>query len=253
MASSNLSGQPLGQYELREMIGIGGMGAVYLGYQRALDRLVAVKVMQFSLTHGGNFAQRFEREAKTAAALEHPHIVPVIDYGFDQGTSFIVMRYLSGGTLSQRLRQRVEGGDSPPSLEEIARLLGQVASALDYAHHQKVIHRDIKTRNIMFDNHGEAYLVDFGIAKLTESSAELTMTGVALGTAHYMAPEQVKGQALTPATDQYALAVVIYALVAGRMPFEAATPFAVQQRHISDMPTPVHTFRTQTPEAVTLV
>ncbi|MBZ0307125.1 MAG: SH3 domain-containing protein [Anaerolineae bacterium] len=253
MASGNLSGQPLGQYELRDMIGIGGMGAVYLGYQRALDRLVAVKVMQFSLTHGGNFAQRFEREAKTAAALEHPHIVPVIDYGFDQGTSYIVMRYLSGGTLSQRLRQRMEQNAPAPALGEIARLLNQVASALDYAHHQKVIHRDIKTSNIMFDNHGEAYLVDFGIAKLTETTSELTMTGVALGTAHYMAPEQVRGQMVTPATDQYALAVVIYALVAGRMPFEAATPFAVQQRHINDMPTPVHTYRPQTPEAVTLV
>jgi serine/threonine-protein kinase len=173
MGVQNLTGQTLGQYELRELLGAGGMGAVYRAYQPSLQRTVAIKVLKPELTSDPGYIERFTREARTSAALEHPNIIPIIDYGTQQDISYLVMRLLTGGSLSERVAQRAGTEHPLPSLGEIADLLRQVGSALDYAHNQGVIHRDIKPSNIMFDNHGNAYVVDFGIAKLLEATATL--------------------------------------------------------------------------------
>jgi serine/threonine protein kinase len=246
----NLSGSTLGQYELRDLLGSGGMGAVYLGYQAALERLVAIKVLNVALITDADYLARFTREAKTSASLEHPHIVPVYDYGTQSGISFVVMRYLTGGSLAERLDHSSRTGRPLPSLSETAQIIRQLASALDYAHERGVIHRDVKTNNVMFDNQGTAFLVDFGIAKLTYSTSALTGTGMSVGTPSYMSPEQWRGEPVTPAADQYALAVTAYALLTGRLPFEAETPFALMHKHLNEMPTPVQSFRTDLPEGV---
>ncbi len=151
MTVQNLTGQILGQYKLRELFGTGGMGAVYRAYQTNLKRYVAVKVLGAQLADQPDYIARFMREAETSAALEHPHIVPIHDYGAQQNTLYVVMRLLTGGSLSERVAQRRETAQPLPSLGEVADLLRQVASALDYAHSQGVIHRDIKPKRIQKD------------------------------------------------------------------------------------------------------
>ncbi len=253
MDTQDYSGQVLGQYELQELLGRGGMGAVYRAYQRALKRAVAVKVLPAALAADPDYVARFTREAETAAALEHPHIVPIYDYGVEGGTSYIVMRLLTGGTLADRMAQREATGRPLPSLGEVARLLTQVADAFDYAHRQGVIHRDVKPSNIMFDNQGNAFLVDFGIAKLLEHTAALTSTGTVLGTPLYMAPEQWRAEPPTPATDQYALGVTIFQLLTGQVPFQAPTPYGLMHKHLNEPPPPPHLLRPGLPEALTAI
>jgi tRNA A-37 threonylcarbamoyl transferase component Bud32 len=250
MGIQNLSGQMLGQYELRDLIGVGGMGAVYRGYQVNLKREVAIKVLSPQLAQQAGYIERFNREAETAAALEHRHIIPIHDYGTQRGISYVVMRMLTGGTLADRLALYSEEHQPMPSLGEISKVLEQLASALDYAHSQGVIHRDIKPSNVMFDNQGSAYLVDFGIAKLIEATHALTGTGTTMGTPAYMSPEQWKAETLTPATDQYALGVMVYTLVTGRVPFEAPTPYALMNKHLHEQPTPPQVIRPDVPQAV---
>jgi formylglycine-generating enzyme required for sulfatase activity/serine/threonine protein kinase len=252
MGNPNLTGQKLGQYELREILGVGGMGAVYRGYQANLKRYVAVKVLS-QLTQQRDALERFNREAETSAALEHPNIIHIYDYGTQRGISYLVMQLLSGGSLAERVAQHAESDQPLPSLGEVAELLKRLGSALDYAHSKGVIHRDIKPSNVMFDNHGTPYLVDFGIAKLAQVTSGLTASGVVIGTWNYMAPEQWRAEELTAATDQYALAVMAYALVTGVMPFEAPTPAGIMHKHLNEMPTPPHVHRADVPQAVTNV
>ncbi len=253
MTLQDLTGQIFGQYELRQLIGVGGMGAVYRGFQANLEREVAIKVLSTALASETGYVERFYREAKTAAALEHAHIVPVYDYGIQRDISYVVMRLLASGTLAERVRFCLERERSLPAPGEVGELLRQVASALDYAHSQGVIHRDIKPSNIMFDNQGNAYLVDFGIAKLMEATSSLTGTGVAMGTPIYMPPEQWRSENLTPAADQYALAATVYGLLTGRAPYEASTPFGLMHKHLNEMPTPVHLRRPGLPESASAV
>jgi serine/threonine protein kinase len=247
MNFQDLTGQTLGQYELRQLLGMGGMGAVYRGYQAALKRDVAVKVLTLHLAQQTEFIDRFNREAETAARLEHSHIVPIYDYGTQAGISYVVMRLLTGGSLDKRFEHRGQTGRPLPSLGETARLLKQVASALDYAHSQGVIHRDIKPSNIMFDQQGSAYIVDFGIAKLVHATVSLTGTGVAMGTPLYMSPEQWRAETLTPAADQYALGVMAYQLVTGQPPFDAPTPYALMHKHVNEPPISPETLRLDLP------
>lgn len=250
MSLQSLSGITLGQYELRELLGAGGMGAVYKGYQANLDRYVAVKILSQALASNQDLLERFNREAKTYASLEHAHIVPIHDYGTQDGISYVVMRLLTGGTLSDRIEYSQKTGRPLPSLDETARILRQLGSALDYAHSRGVIHRDIKTSNVMFDEQGTAFLVDFGIAKLMNATNALTGTGMAMGTPSYMAPEQWRGDEVTPSADLYSLAVLAYVTLTARLPFEADTPFALMHKHLHEEPTPVTLFRADLPDAV---
>ncbi len=252
MSFENLVGQTFGQYELQDLLGAGGMGAVYRASQRSLKRLVAVKVLSPAIAEQPGYLERFNREAEVSAALEHKHIVPVYDYGVEQNTPYIVMRLLTGGSLAQRLQQVAQAGRTLPTLYETSSLLKQLASALDYAHSRGVIHRDIKPGNVMFDNLGDAYLVDFGIAKLLDAMTDLTGTG-GLGTPSYMPPEQWRSEELTSAADQYALGVAIYNMLTGQLPFDAATPFQMMHKHLNELPTPLRAHRNDLSPAVELV
>jgi serine/threonine protein kinase len=253
MYIQNLAGHTLGQYELRELLGTGGMGAVYRGYQPALERAVAIKVISPELLTQPDYIERFYREARIVAALEHAHIVPVYDYGVQGNISYVVMRLLTGGTLTDRLARPGDAGQVLPSLSETAAMLRQLASALDYAHSQNVIHRDIKPSNVMFDSRGDAYLVDFGIAKLLEATRAITTSGVVMGTPLFMPPEQWRAEEVTPASDQYALGVMTYVLITGRVPFEADTPHGLMYKHLTEPPAPPQMYRPDIPKPVTQV
>ncbi len=229
----NLTGQTLGKCQLRELLGMGEMGAVYRGHQAHLGRMVAVKVLPPTQVPG--YVECFNREAAAAAALEHQHIVPLYHYGIENGISYIVMRLLTGGTLSERMAQASTAQPLLPSLSEVGELLKQVASALDYAHQRGVVHGDIKPSNIMFDNEGLAYVVDFGIANLRSMLPALTPSGMPV----YMAPEQRQAGELTGAVDQYALGALAYQLITGREPLAA--------------PLPAHQVRGDVPEMVSNV
>jgi serine/threonine protein kinase len=238
-------GQNVGQYRVIEQIGLGGMATVYKAYQPSMDRYVAIKVLPHHFMHDPTFLGRFEREAHTIAKLEHIHILPVYDYGRHEDIPYLVMRYVEGGSLSDLLRAHPTG----LPLAEAVRLIGQIASALDYAHARGVIHRDVKPSNALLDYEGNVLLTDFGIAKIAEATVQLT-TGGTVGTPAYMSPEQGMGKELTPATDVYSLGVVLYQILTGRVPFEAETPIAVIHAHIYDpLPLP-RNFRPDLPEAV---
>ncbi|PJF36944.1 MAG: hypothetical protein CUN49_02770 [Candidatus Thermofonsia Clade 1 bacterium] len=253
MGSRNLVGQKLGEYELKELIGRGGMAEVYLGYQASLKRNVAVKVLAYNAEEG--FVERFMREAQIAAALDHPHIVAIYTYGSHEGLNYMAMRLLRGGSLGDRIRQRRAQENTLLSLSEIADILKKVGSALDYAHRQNIIHRDVKPSNIMFDENGTPYLVDFGIAKPLDIASQMTVPGTSMGTVAYMAPEQWRGETLTPKVDQYALGLVVYTLVTGRMPFDVPvdTPYALMHKHLHEYPLPAHELRKGAPPAISEV
>jgi serine/threonine-protein kinase len=242
---NDLAGQTLGQYQLQTLVGMGGMGAVYRATQVSLNRAVAVKVLAPSLAAEASYAERFSREAQIAATLEHPNIVPVYDYGSDNGLNYVVMRYLTGGSLADRM-EKVER----PTLAETVSIIERLAAALHHAHSQGIVHRDIKASNVMFDEHGTPFLVDFGIAKLLGSASGLTGTGVMMGTPLYMAPEQWRAEGITAETDQYALGVLAYGMITGHMPFNATTPYALMQQHINDAPPPPTTYRQDLPAAL---
>jgi serine/threonine-protein kinase len=232
MAKINpLTGTRLGQYELKNLLGKGGMGAVYQAYQPNLERDVAVKVLSGDFVEDTQFIQRFIQEAKISASLEHPNIITVHDYGVENGTSYVVMRLLTGGTLEDKITQR---GKFAP--KEALRLLTPLADALEYAHQKGVLHRDIKPSNIMFDDQNRPYLVDFGLAKLANQNLSLTASGFMIGTPNYMSPEQWKGETLTPASDQYAFATMAYEVLTGKMPFDADSTYALMHKHLHETP-----------------
>ena len=248
MSVENLTGRSLGQYHLQELLGVGGMGAVYRAHQSALGRDVAVKVLPGELAQERGYIDRFKREAHIAASLEHPHIVPIYDYGTQDGIAYVVMRLLNDGTLAQRLYVRRMRGETLPALSETADLLRILAGALDYAHRKGVVHRDIKPGNIMFDD-GTPYIVDFGIARLLNEAA-LTGQQQVFGTPMYMPPEQWRDEELTPETDQYALASVLYTMITGQPLFPTAQPQQLVFHHLNDTPVPPTTVRPDLPPAV---
>ncbi|MDZ4765103.1 MAG: serine/threonine-protein kinase [Chloroflexota bacterium] len=250
MNFTNLSGQRLGQYQLREMLGVGGMGVVYRAYDINLRRDVALKVLSPSFAAQSGYLERFYREAEIVARLEHTNVVPIYNYGVEAGTSYLAMRLLTGGSLALRMEQRRRDGQPLPSLGEVATILRALGSALDYAHSMKVIHRDIKTSNVMFDNQGNAFLVDFGIARISEATHSLTGSGMLIGTPSYIAPEQWRGEDAQPASDQYAVGILMYALLTGQMPFEATTPYGLMHKHLYDTPTPIKSMRGYLSDAV---
>lgn len=223
-------GQMLGPYRIINQIGRGGMATVYKAYQPSVDRYVAIKVLPSQLAESKEFATRFQQEARIIARLEHPHILPVFDYGESEGVAYFVMRYMDAGTLKERM---IEGRPLP--LQEIDRLFTQLAEALSYAHSRGVIHRDLKPANVLIDAHGNVFLTDFGIAKLLESaSPRLTQTDAIMGTPAYISPEQAQGHTVDPRSDIYSLGIILYEMVTGSVPFTAETPLAVLFKHISD-------------------
>ena len=227
------SGEAFGAYRILEPLGRGGMASVYKAYEAALDRYVALKVLPGEFLHDETFAERFRREAKVVARLEHPNIIPIHAFGIEGGIPWMAMRLISGGALSSLLRV---GGLSH---ERIITILRGVADALDYAHGKGVVHRDVKPQNILLDEAERVYLADFGIAKMVEGSGALTQTGMITGTPQYMAPEQATGQPVDQRVDIYALGVVAYEMLTGRVPFAADTPVAVLMKHVTEpMPIP---------------
>jgi serine/threonine-protein kinase len=222
-----MSTQKIGRYEVREELGRGGMATVFRAYDPNFERDVAIKVLPEVFLHDPQFRVRFEREAKTIALLEHPAIVPVYDFGESGGQPYIVMRYMSGGTLGDRLKQ------GALSLDETSRLISRLAPALDAAHARGIIHRDIKPGNILFDQYGNAFLSDFGIAHLGMEGLTTMTGGSALGTPAYMSPEQIQGdKKVDGRSDIYALGVLVYQMLTGLMPYSADTPAKVMMMHV---------------------
>lgn len=217
----------IGRYRIKAELGRGGMSTVYLAHDPLFDRDVAIKLLPLELLHQPTFRRRFEREAKVVAALEHPAIVPVYDFGETDGQPFLVMRFMTGGSLSDRLNQ------GPVSLEDSARILHHLAPALDEVHSHGVVHRDLKPSNILFDQRGLPFISDFGTAKLQDAQTKLTDTGGAVGTPAYMSPEQIQAnEGLDGRSDIYTLGVILFEMLSGSHPFETNTPIAIAVKHM---------------------
>jgi len=221
------------EYEIIEELGRGGMAMVYRARDRHLEREVAIKVLPFSLAFDAEFVERFQREARTAAQLEHPNIIPIYRVGRSGRVIYFVMKFLRGGSVSTVLGERRKL--MPP---EIRRLLIEAGSALGYAAQRGIVHRDIKPDNIMFDEFGQCVLTDFGIAKAA-SGQRLTGTGMSIGTPHYMSPEQARAQSIDGRSDIYSLGVVAYQAFAGTVPYDGEDSFSIGYKHITEpVPTP---------------
>lgn len=224
----DLSGKTLGKYQIHSPLGQGGMAAVFKAFQPGIERFVALKILPRQYANDPEFTGRFEQEAKVIAKLQHPHILPVHDFGQADGYTFLVMPLVESGTLADLLK-----GFSLPA-GRIRTIISQVGDALDYAHSQGLIHRDVKPSNILIDRRGNCLLTDFGIAKMVEGTKHFTATGGILGTPTYMSPEQGMGEKLTQTSDVYSLGVVLYELATGKVPFDAETPLAVVIKHMND-------------------
>src|SRR5438552_7013430 len=221
------------EYEILDELGRGGMAIVFKAREKQLEREVAIKVLPFSLAFDKEFVERFQREARTSAKLEHPGIIPIYRVGKSGRVIYFVMKFLRGKPLASVLGAR---GSLPPG--EIRQVLVQVARALAYAHKSGIVHRDIKPDNIMFDEHGQAVVTDFGIAKAA-SGGKLTGTGMSIGTPHYMSPEQARAQSLDGRSDLYSLGVVAFQCLVGHVPFDGEDSFSIGYKHImEEIPTP---------------
>ncbi len=242
-------GTRLGNCRLVRKLGEGGMAEVWEAIDVSLERRIAVKVVKETISSLPEFDARFRREAKTAAQLEHPNVLPIYGFGVEDGVAYIEMPYLSGGTLGSRL-----DAGPPPSPETVCDWVEALASALDAAHARGIIHRDIKAVNVLFDQSGRIVLGDFGLAKNVADRSGLTATGTLMGTPMYLSPEQARGQPLTPASDQFSLGVLAYRMLAGQLPWGPnAAPAVVMMRIVAQAPPPPSTIRPGLPAAVDAV
>ena len=242
---SDLSGKTLGQYQVIKPIGQGGMAKIYLAYQPSVKREVAIKVMSSPLQQSPNSIKRFAQEVEVIAHLQHPQIIPVYDFGELDDQIYIVMAYIRGGTLADRIDKAPNGLPE----QEIVRLLDLIAEGLDYAHAKGIVHRDLKSNNILMDESGHPYIADFGLAKLTEGKIELTNT-MMTGTAAYMAPEIAQSGKSTKRADIYAIGIILFEMLTGRLPFQGETPYKMLSAHIHQPVPDIHKFRPDLPKAV---
>ena len=222
-----LIGRTISHYHILDQIGQGGMSSVFRAVDLRDERAVAVKVLSPYIAHEARFKARFEREIKLLHNLDHPNIMPILDFGEADGLAYIVMPYIGSGTLQERLAR------GPLEAKEGTRIVAQLASALECAHRRGVIHRDIKPSNVLLDPMGNALLSDFSFAHQTDASQNLTGSAL-VGTPAYMAPEQCRGEPVDARSDQYALAVVLYQMATGRLPFDADTPMGIALKHVNE-------------------
>ncbi|CAN5119535.1 hypothetical protein BH09GEM1_BH09GEM1_39650 [soil metagenome] len=234
----------LGHYDIYGQLGRGGMAAVYLALDLRLNRKVAIKTMLPELVSHDGMVDRFRREATTSASLSHPHIIQIFAVEETPALVFFVMKYIEGRSLESII---IERGQLDVDLTRT--VMSQAGSALNFAHRKKVIHRDVKPANIMIEEDGWAIVTDFGIAKVQEAQ-NLTATGTAIGTPHYMSPEQFHNKAVTGASDQYSLGIVAYEMLTGRKPFDGATYAEIITQHLFEPPPDLREFRSDVPDAV---
>jgi eukaryotic-like serine/threonine-protein kinase len=243
----DLIGRSLDGCEITQMLGQGGMARVYRAHQDRLDRDVAIKILPPYYASDPDFVERFKQEARALARFSHPNIVVVHDAGEEHGLLFIVMEYIAGGNLREYMRQSL-------SLNEVTRVMREVASALTYAHERGVIHRDVKPVNVLLDTNRRAVLSDFGIAKVMASSAvAISRSGAGVGTPEYMSPEQCHGGQVDARTDIYALGVMLFEMLTGHTPFEADNYTALAHSHIYETPPPPSRYNPRVSPAVQAV
>jgi len=233
-----------GEYDIAGELGRGGMATVFLAHDIALARKVAIKVMTPSLVTGQGMVERFKREARTAASLSHPHIIPIYAVRETGQLLFFVMKYVEGRSLDTVIREQ-----GPLPIPLVQAIMAQVGGALGYAHRRGIVHRDMKPANIMLDDEGWAVVTDFGIAKVADARG-LTMTGVTIGTPSYMSPEQCASKEITGATDQYSLGIVAFELLTGKVPFDADSLMGIMWKHFNEPPPPVRDLRPDCPPHV---
>ncbi len=233
------------RYKLIEKIGEGGMALVFLGYDELLEREVAVKILRPQFVTDENFIRLFQREARAAASLNHPRIVNVYDIGQDGETYYLVMENIKGINLKEYIKK---GG--PANLTESLRIIEEICEALVVAHRNNLIHCDIKPHNILLTERNGIKVTDFGIARAMSSAVTLTNTQSVLGSAHYISPEQAKGDSITPSCDIYSLGVVTYELITGQLPFQGENPISIALKHIRDNPVPPSRYNTLLPSFV---
>ena len=235
-----------GKYEILRLLGKGGMGAVFLANDLTLEREVAIKVLPPDFSSDPQVIKRFQQEAKTAARLDHPNIIPIYRVESEEGLNYFVMKFISGTSLEDVLETK-----QPLTYDYVQRILWEAACALGHAHSRGVVHRDVKPANIMFDHDGRVMLTDFGISKALQSASGLTGTGMIIGTPHYMAPEQAKGQAVDGRADQYSLGVVAYRLLSGSLPFSGDSVHTILYKHIFEEAPRVSSLRKDIPRYLT--
>jgi serine/threonine protein kinase/WD40 repeat protein len=234
-ASDDLPFSQLGQYQIVARLGSGGMGDVYKGYDESLGRYVAIKVLPPELARSEDYVTRFRHEASAAAKVEHPHVVPIYTIGSDRGRHFFAMQFVEGQTLAELLHDRPR-----PPLDWTLRIVTQVLEGLGSAHRRGLIHRDIKPANVLLADGGQRALVaDFGLVKTAAQETRMTATGVIMGTVDYISPEQGRGKLVDQRSDLYSIGVLLYQMLAGRLPFQADTPTAMIFQHAYEPPPPL--------------
>ena len=252
MAQPSWIGRTLnGRYEIQELLGQGGMAAVYKAFDHNLKRVVAVKLIHSQFSSNEDFVRRFESEAATVAQLRHPNIIQIFDFTHEDEIYFIVFEFVPGETLQARMK-RLAMANRQMEIKEAVDIAAKTADALNYAHTKGLIHRDIKPANIMLNVYGEPIVMDFGIAKIM-GGTQHTATGAVLGTARYMSPEQIKGDRIDPRSDEYSLGVTLFEMLGGRPPFEADSAMTLMMMHMTDPVPDLRNLRAEVPSGLVSV